>query len=160
MQFICRNWLYKLYTRLACIWCAINAWSKKKIIIIYIYIYIYIYVYYIYLFFVLNNLSTWWQHLPRPLFHSNFSQKMTSKVEKKVHLPTHWSPYHVYLFSSKAWNRQDIGISKTVKDTSMFPSKIRWMHLRRQEVKLTLHSRIDAFLPWKAICFSHVSHRQ
>ncbi len=82
---------------------------KKNIFMFIIYIY----------FFVLNKLSTWWQHLPWPLLHSNFSQKMTLKVEKKVHLPTHWSPYHVYLFRSMAWNRHDIGISKTVKDTSV-----------------------------------------
>ncbi len=39
-------------------------------------------------------------------------------------------------FSSQNW-RQDCGISKASKDTSMLPSKTsRWRHLRRQDLKV------------------------
>ncbi len=49
---------------------------------------------------------------------------MTSKVEKSCTFTHKLITIPCLFFSSMVWNTQDIGISKTVKDTSMLPSKI------------------------------------
>ncbi len=122
---------------------------------------------------MIYNKIDWYLVITKQIFNYyniNFSLEITSKVQKVnqkytfTHKLTTKCNFQMpsLFFSSTVteWNAQDCGISNAAKDTSMLcclQKSIRWRHLMRQEVKLTLDSDMAWCLwmcPPKAAFFS------